>query len=80
MTEQLLNVGADPHVEAKTRKDGEPFTAFDLALYSQFNDALKLMFSHVYADSNAKHPQLKESKSVPKVSFPLFIGIEGCLI
>jgi hypothetical protein len=67
MVERLLDVGADPHLDYRMRKDGDPFTAFDLALFSGFSDALRLLFLFGYADTHAKHTGQKQHKSAPKV-------------
>lgn len=66
MVEMLLNFGADPNLEARIRKDDESFTAFDLALFCQFNEASKLLFQHKYADSHTTKHHTKDSKSPRK--------------
>jgi hypothetical protein len=76
MVEMLLNFGADANLEARTRKSEESFSAFDLALFCQFNEALKLLFLHQYADSHTtKHYQhhIKDSKSIRKEIFNKFL-------
>lgn len=66
MTERFLDAGADPHLYFQMRKDSDPFTAFDLALFSGFSDALRLLFLFGYADTS-KHVGPKQHKSAPKV-------------
>lgn len=66
MIEQLLEAGADPFIETKIKKDNEPFTAFDLAQFSGFSEALKLLFLYSFSDTRSKGLSLNLKISAPK--------------